>query len=94
MRMAKSVHVEITGRVQGVGYRAWCEEEARGLGLSGWVRNRRSGAVEAVFSGEPEAVDAMLQKVEEGPPCSHVGKVDILGEVESYDGEFEVRPTE
>ncbi|MCQ0987329.1 acylphosphatase [Jiella marina] len=92
--MTKSVHVEISGRVQGVGYRAWCEGEAKRLNLSGWVRNRRSGAVEAVFSGEEDAVDEMLKLAGEGPPCGLVQKVEVIGEVESYDGEFEVHPTE
>ncbi|MBP0615333.1 acylphosphatase [Jiella mangrovi] len=92
--MVKSVHVEITGRVQGVGYRAWCEEEARRLELSGWVRNCRSGAVEAVFSGEDAAVDEMLGAAEAGPACSNVHDVRVIGDVESYEGEFEVRPTE
>ena len=92
--MAKSLHVEITGRVQGVGYRAWTEEEARRLGLAGWVRNRRSGAVEAVFSGEDAAVEAMLDAARSGPACSHVQDVAILGEVEAYEGQFEVQASE
>ena len=92
--MSKSVHVAINGRVQGVGYRAWCEEEARRLGLSGWVRNCRSGAVEAVFSGEDTAVEDMLKAAEQGPACSSVKGVDVLGDVEAYDGEFEVRASE
>ena len=92
--MSKSVHVEITGRVQGVGYRAWCDEEARRLGLSGWVRNTRAGAVEAVFSGDEAAVDAMLEAARQGPACSSVTDVSVLAEVESYDGDFEIRSSE
>ncbi|MBO0902501.1 acylphosphatase [Jiella sonneratiae] len=92
--MTKSLHVEITGRVQGVGYRAWTEEEARRLGLSGWVRNCRSGAVEAVFTGDDAAVDAMLEAAAKGPPCSSVKDVVVVGEVEAYEGDFEVWPTE
>ena len=48
----RTVHVMISGRVQGVGYRAWTAREAERRGLSGWVCNRRDGSVEAVFSGE------------------------------------------
>ncbi len=48
----KSVHLRIEGRVQGVGYRAWVEDEAVRRGLAGWVRNRNDRSVEAVFSGE------------------------------------------
>ncbi|NDW07255.1 acylphosphatase [Jiella pacifica] len=92
--MTKSLHVEITGRVQGVGYRAWAEEEAGRLGLSGWVRNRRSGAVEAIISGEEAAVEAMLERLREGPACSSVNDIRVIGEVEAYEGPFEVRATE
>ncbi|MBO0663017.1 acylphosphatase [Jiella sp. MQZ9-1] len=92
--MSKSVHVEITGRVQGVGFRAWTQEQAKRLQLSGWVRNRRSGAVEAVFSGDSEAVEEMLKAAEDGPAGSSVKAVNVLGEVESYDGAFEVRRSE
>jgi acylphosphatase len=49
----RAAHVRIVGRVQGVGYRAWTVDEARRRGLSGWVRNRSDGDVEAVFSGPP-----------------------------------------
>ena len=92
--MTKSIHVEITGRVQGVGFRAFAEEEAGRLDLSGWVRNCRSGAVEAILSGEEAAVDEMLERLRQGPACSSVNDVQVLGEVEAYDGPFEVRPTE
>lgn len=61
------VHVTLRGRVQGVGYRAWCAGEARGRGLLGWVRNRASGAVEAVIAGTPEAVAAMVEACRAGP---------------------------
>ena len=60
-------HVLIRGRVQGVGYRAWTERTACERGLGGWVRNRRDGAVEAVFMGETAAVDAMLAACRAGP---------------------------
>jgi len=67
-----SVQVRIEGRVQGVWFRAWTAQEAIALGLSGWVRNRSDGAVEAVFSGTPNAVDLMLDKCRMGPPLANV----------------------
>lgn len=66
------LHLTIRGRVQGVGYRAWCEREAQARGLSGWVRNRASGAVEAVFAGPEAAVSAMADACRSGPPGARV----------------------
>lgn len=67
--------VTITGRVQGVGYRAWTIDEARSLELSGWVRNRRDGSVEAVFSGPTDVVDRMIVRCRAGPSMARV--VDV-----------------
>ncbi len=74
----KRVQVAIIGRVQGVGFRASCQREAVSLGLTGWVRNRWDGAVEALFEGEPAAVDAMLMWCYEGPPMADVTRVEIM----------------
>jgi len=65
-------HVLVRGRVQGVGYRAWVEMVAFERGLRGWVRNRGDGAVEAVFAGDPMAVEAMLSACRRGPPAARV----------------------
>ncbi|HYB06036.1 MAG TPA: acylphosphatase [Methyloceanibacter sp.] len=82
--MAKAAHrtvsVKIEGRVQGVCYRAWTDETARRLGLSGMVRNASDGSVEAVFSGPAAKVDAMLKRCADGPPDAHVAKVTIIKE--------------
>ena len=59
--------VLITGRVQGVGYRAWVEHRARAHDLEGWVRNRRDGSVEALFAGPAEVVAAMVASCRRGP---------------------------
>ena len=75
----RSVHVRISGRVQGVGFRAWTERQAGALGLSGWVRNLPDGDVEAVFSGPSDRVDAMLAACREGPRLARVEKVEIIG---------------
>ncbi|NQU56304.1 MAG: acylphosphatase [Rhodospirillales bacterium] len=76
MTTLKSVQVRIEGRVQGVWFRAWVAREAAPLGLSGWVRNRRDGSVEAVFSGKPDDVDKMLQRCWDGPPLAKVSNVE------------------
>jgi acylphosphatase len=68
-------HVTIRGRVQGVGYRYFVEHEARARGLEGWVRNRRDGSVEAVFSGPAEAVTAMIEECRRGPSSARVDAV-------------------
>jgi acylphosphatase len=65
-------HVMISGRVQGVGYRAWVEDEATARDLEGWVRNRRDGSVEAVFAGPAGAVTAMIAACRRGPSSARV----------------------
>ncbi|HWC91581.1 MAG TPA: acylphosphatase [Pseudolabrys sp.] len=69
-------HVAIRGRVQGVGFRAFVEHEALRRGVAGWVRNRRDGSVEAVFSGAPEAVAAAIEACRRGPPGARVEGLD------------------
>jgi acylphosphatase len=69
-------HVVIRGRVQGVGYRAWTEVTALERGLQGWVRNRRDGAVEAVFDGAEDEVAAMIAECRSGPPGARVDAID------------------
>ena len=68
-------HVTISGRVQGVGYRAWVDEQANARGLEGWVRNRRDGSVEALFAGTPKHVADMVALCRHGPPSSRVDSV-------------------
>jgi len=68
----RTVEVNIHGRVQGVGYRAWTKSQAERLGLSGHVRNRSDGTVAAIFSGETEAVAVMLDACRKGPPGARV----------------------
>lgn len=88
-----TAHIVIEGRVQGVGFRAWVEIEAEARGLDGWVRNRRTGAVEAVFCGDAEAVADMLAACEIGPASARVDKVYRLGEIDDVCHGFAVRPT-
>ena len=67
-----AVHVIVEGRVQGVGYRAFVEREARSRGLTGWVRTRSDGSVETVFAGEEEDVASMIVACHRGPRLSLV----------------------
>lgn len=91
--MASTVlRLEIRGRVQGVGYRWAMVEQARRLGLGGWVRNRRDGSVEAMVAGPPDAVEQMLSWARRGPSSAVVHAVDVFADVGSFDA-FEPRPT-
>ncbi len=74
----KRVQVIITGRVQGVGFRGSCQHAAVALGLTGWVRNRWDGSVEALFEGPEAKVDAMLMWCYQGPPMADVMSVEIM----------------
>jgi len=70
-------HVHVSGRVQGVYYRANTREQAREHGVDGWVRNLADGRVEAVFEGPPGAVDAMVEWCHEGSPAARVESVAV-----------------
>ena len=67
--------VMITGHVQGVGYRDWMVTQAIELGLSGWVRNRTDGAVEALVAGSTPAVEELLRRCRRGPPLAQVSRI-------------------
>jgi acylphosphatase len=84
--------VMIRGRVQGVGYRAWIEYQARRVGLQGWVRNRRDGSVEAAFEGAEDVVADMIASCRNGPPSSRVD--DVAEEAASADELGLRRPNE
>jgi acylphosphatase len=86
----------VEGFVQGVGYRHFAYRAALRLGLSGWVRNRSDGTVEALLAGPPDAVEAMLAELRRGPPGARVRSVRLA---EAYGAEwtsgvFEVRATD
>lgn len=88
----RGVHVVISGRVQGVGFRYWVQVEAVSRGLSGWVRNRRDGSVDGVFFGENDAVSAMLGACWAGPAMADVTAVTVSDTDEAPSG-FEIRAT-
>ncbi len=73
----KQVHVRVSGRVQGVFFRADARSRAESLGLSGWIRNEPDGSVAAVFAGEPERVDSMVEWCRRGPAGARVDEVEV-----------------
>jgi len=88
-------HLRITGRVQGVGYRWNMTQQAQALGISGWVRNRRDGSVEALACGVAKAVQVLVEWARRGPEMARVDAVEVreaLGPAESLTG-FEQRET-
>ena len=88
---SKSVAFHVTGRVQGVSFRAWTQAEARQLGVSGWVRNRDDGAVEGVAAGPAEAVDRLIARLHEGPRLARVSGVTASPADAVSGGGFDVR---
>jgi len=83
----------IRGRVQGVGFRYAMVDAAAALGVTGWVRNRRDGCVEALVQGDAPGVDAMLAWSRRGPPAARVEAVDAEESVVEPRTDFELRPT-
>ncbi|KAF3793931.1 Acylphosphatase [Nymphaea thermarum] len=90
----KTVKVSIKGTVQGVFYRDWTVQNARELGLKGWVRNRWDGSVEALFSGEPDSVEEMERRCRRGPLSAMVTALNVYpADNEDPGRSFERRPT-
>ena len=92
-------HVTFRGRVQGVGFRAYVEDEAARTGVEGWVRNRLDGTVEAVFAGDPKTVEDMTAACCKGSYAARVdgmdvreGRADVLA-LRGGGGKFTVLPT-
>jgi acylphosphatase len=91
--MSVTRHLRISGRVQGVGFRFYMERKARELGVTGWVRNRYDGSVEATVQGTPEAVEAMTAAARKGPRGAVVIDVKVTDASGEF-GEFSLLPTE
>ena len=95
----------VRGRVQGVGFRWFTRDAAEAAGVTGWVRNRRDGSVEALLHGDAEAVDAVIDVMRDGPRHAHVGEILVKQERDADPGTeldlkhdastsgFEIRPT-
>jgi acylphosphatase len=86
-------HLRLYGRVQGVWFRGTMLQEARRLGVTGWVRNRRDGTVEAVVQGDPDAVEAMVAWAKHGPKGAIVERAEMTQVTADY-AEFRMLPTE
>ena len=86
-------HLHIFGQVQGVGFRYHFSEQAQRLAITGWVRNRRGGSVEAMIEGTPEAVEALLAWARLGPPAAQVERIEVSAAEGRFAG-FELWPTE
>jgi len=88
-------HLTVRGRVQGVGYRNYLEYKALQLGVSGWVRNRNDGSVEATVQGSEAAVATIIECAQRGPRASQVSGVTVsdVAAAEDFGGHFETRQT-
>ena len=84
-------NVRLSGRVQGVFFRAWAQGQARELGVSGWIRNCADGSVEAHLSGEEECVERMIDRLGRGPANAKVDDFSVEDAPPETAGRFEVR---
>jgi acylphosphatase len=89
--MARAVTVKVTGRVQGVSFRWYAVQEARRLGLRGWVRNEPDESVAAHLEGQDEAVDAMVEWCRHGPSYASVRDVAVTEARPTGADSFEIR---
>lgn len=91
--MKTARHLRISGRVQGVGYRAWAVGQATRRSLSGWVRNRRDGTVEALVVGDEQAIDTFIIACHKGPLAARVEHIDVRESDETPEAGFRSLPT-
>ena len=89
----QTIRVMIVGDVHGVWFRKWTVKTARSLGLGGWVRNRRTGAVEAVFSGSNSDVKIMVEHCQDGPSAARIDLVTVVACDDRAEFEFRQLPT-
>jgi acylphosphatase len=90
----ETVRLCITGQVQGVGYRFWMTRAAASLGLRGWVRNRTDGSVEALVTGAPKALAALIEASRKDPLGAQVSEVTVIPDQDDRSVGFVARPTE
>jgi len=87
MMRKRRVHVFISGRVQGVFFRASAKKKARGLGITGWIKNLPGGRVEAVLEGDSESVEKIVDWAKKGPPAAKVQDIEV--EEKEYRAQFD-----
>jgi acylphosphatase len=87
-------HIRITGRVQGVFYRAWAQGQARELAISGWIRNCADGSVEAHVDGDEHAVARMIERMRDGPSDARVDELTLEPAAPENSGRFELRTSQ
>ncbi|PBC03098.1 acylphosphatase [Mesorhizobium sp. WSM3860] len=86
----RAVRAHIFGMVQGVSYRVWTRSEAIRLGVTGWVRNEGDGSVTALIAGSDTAVDAMIERLWQGPRGALVSKVEVTGADDDVPDDFRI----
>lgn len=86
-----ALKVRVTGHVQGVFFRAWAQQQADGLGVTGWVRNAADGSVEGHLEGDKSAVQQLVDLLHRGPPSAEVDGVDVEVSIPEGTDRFEVR---
>jgi len=91
MSQIKAMTAQVSGRVQGVNFRAWTQVEAQGRGLRGWVRNEADGTVTAHLEGPADEVDAMITALHKGPPAAVVREVTLSDTTPEGASHFDIR---
>mgnify|MGYP000341304588 CR=1 FL=1 len=87
----KAVHIFLSGRVQGVGFRAFIRRNANKLNVNGWAKNLEDGRVEAVFTGKKEKVNKLIELVKKGPRFANVTDIEIKEDINEDYNNFEIR---
>jgi len=91
MTDTKRVHIFLAGRVQGVGFRAFIRKNANKLGVNGWAKNLKDGRVEAIFTGDREDVNELIELVKKGPRFADVSNFEIIEDIDKDFNDFQIK---
>ncbi|MGM0438208.1 MAG: acylphosphatase [Bacillota bacterium] len=91
MTKKKNVHIFLSGRVQGVGFRAFIRKNANKLGVNGWAKNLQDGRVEVVFTGEKKNVNKLIELVKKGPRFAKVNNIEIRDNIDENFNDFKIK---